>query len=182
MPRAWLFALPFAVALVNGCRPAPVVTATGASATDNARRIVATLGEAGMVCEPTKENFVHCNVEGIDVVIGVTVAATGMQLTMLIPFHQPACAVPTYHGKIAKFNSDYFMVVAGCVNDKTLMLAHRSHLFRAGLDKKDLQGIVKHWFLVAIGAANEEGLLEPVAAEPPPKKSEEPESGKVKSW
>ena len=180
MPRAWLFALPFAVALVNGCRPAPVVSPTATAQSDNAKQIIATLGEVGMVCEPTKESYVHCNVDGVDVVVAVTVAATGMQLAMFIPFHQPACAVPGYHGKIAKFNSDYFMVVAGCLNDKTLMLSHRSHLFRAGLDKKDLQGIVKHWILVAVGAANEEGLLAPVAAEPPQKKVEEPESGKVK--
>ncbi|MBI2391484.1 MAG: YbjN domain-containing protein [Deltaproteobacteria bacterium] len=190
MPRRLLLAFPLgALAALStiGCQPPPVVSPSAAAPAETAERIAASLTESGIECQPTKESFVHCTFEGVDVVLGVTLASTGVQLTMMVPFQQPACAVPAYHARIAKFNAEYFMVVAGCVGDKTLILSHRSHLFRAGLDKKDLHSIVKHWTMIAVGTASEAGLLEPAAegpAEPTPKKKkpDEPVPNKVKGW
>lgn len=193
MPRRPVLAFPLgalgALAMLSslGCQPQPVVSPSGAAPADSAQRIAASLTESGIECQPTKESFVHCNWEGVDVVLGVTLASTGVQLTMMVPFQQPACAAPAYHARIAKFNAEYFMVVAGCVGEKTLILSHRSHLFRAGLDKKDLHAIVKHWTMIAVGTASEGGLLEPAAAAPaeptaPKKKPDEPAPNKVKGW
>jgi hypothetical protein len=184
MSRSTLLAVPFAVALACGCRPPPVVGPKAGATADTAQRMVSTLAEAGIACEPTKESFVHCNSEGVDLVLGVTLAATGTQLTMVIPFHQPACAAGSYRMRLAKFNGEYFGVVAGCLNEKTLLLSHRSHLFKGGLEKKDFQQIVKLWITIAIGTASEAGLLAPAApAEAPPEKATgETGPGKIRSW
>ncbi len=176
MLRTFLAALPFAVVLAVGCRPAAVVSPNGGTALDSANKIVAALGEGGVACETTKEKFVHCNVEGVDLVIGVTLAPTGTQLTLMLPFHQPACSAAGYHEKLAKFNADYFMVVAACVDAKTLIIAHRSHLFRSGLDKKDLQDVVRRWMEVAFSTATHEGLLAPAGSEGAPATPDEHDS------
>lgn len=178
-----LYSLAVALLLATGCRPAPVVGPVSADGAATAHRISGALGEAGISCEVTKESFVHCNIDGTDVVVVVSLASTGRQFTLMIPVPQPACAVPAYHARIAKFNSDFILVTAGCIDDKTLILAHRSHLFRPGFDKQDVVDIVKKWFPTAVGLAHEEGLLEagehgPAAPEPKAKEKDVP-AGKI---
>lgn len=158
-----------ALASATGCRPTPLVGPTAADPQASARPIADALGEAGVTCEVTKGSFVHCNVDGADLVAVVSLASTGRQLTLMIPVPQPACATAEFHARIAKFNADYILVTAGCVDAKTLILGHRTHLFRPGLDKADLVDVVKKWVPTAVGVASQEGLLAPPAAEPPGK-------------
>jgi len=177
-----LLTLALVSALAFGCRTVPVVSpSTSVDGPATAQQVAAVLGEAGISCEITKETFVHCNIDGTDGVLAVTLASTGRQLTLMVPVQQPACGVPEFHAKVAKFNSDFILVSAACLDNDTLMLSHRTHLFRGGLDKADLQDIVKKWFPTAFALAAEQGLLAPAAAtapsEPPPppaKKGKEP--------
>lgn len=169
------FAFAVALCCASGCRPAPLVGPTAVDAQAGAQRLAEAFGEAGLSCEVAKGSFVHCNVDGADVVVVVSLASTGRQLTLMIPVPQPACATPDYHARIAKFNADYILVTAGCVDTKTLILGHRTHLFRPGLDKADVVDIVKKWVPTAVSLANAEGLLAPAPADAPklsPKSSE----------
>ncbi len=161
-----LATMALALLLASGCRPPPIVGPGVAEGPAAAQRVSGALVEAGLSCEVTKESFVHCNIDGTDIVVVISLASTGRQFTMMVPVPQPACAVPAYHARIAKFNTDFILVTAGCIDDKTLILSHRSHLFRPGFDKQDVVDIVKKWFPTAVGLAHEEGLLGPVEGAP----------------
>lgn len=173
-----LSAAAIALPILAGCRPQTVVGPDSADQSSTAIKIAGTLSESGVSCEVTKEGFVHCNLEGTDAVILVSLAATGRQLTLMVPMPQPACSIPAFHARIAKFNSEFILVSAACVDAKTLILSHRSHLFRPGLHRSDLEDIVRKWFPTAVGIAAAEGLLGPVSmspsAPPPPTKDKEP--------
>lgn len=157
-----------ALLLAVGCVPPTVVGPGSTEGAATAERVASSLSESGISCEVTEKNYVHCNVDGNEVVLAVTIASTGRQLTLMVPYQQPACALPAYHARIARFNSDFILVAAGCVDEKTLILSHRTHLFRPGLAKQDLEDIVRKWFPVAVGVATEQGLLGPVSAEAEP--------------
>lgn len=141
----------------SACAPQSVI-ASGAQGPDSADRVSDALAAKGVSCD-VDGAYARCVVNGIKMSLTVTLATTGRQLWMVVPYAQDACAQPAYHARIQKFNEGYFLVVAACVDKSTLMLSHHTQLFRAGLGKEELQKIVEYWVSMAVGAAANAGLI-----------------------
>jgi hypothetical protein len=109
----------------------------------------------------------------------------GTQLILAVPFKQPACAGGSYHERLSAFNANYSLATAGCLNNKVLLVSHRTHLFRAGFDRAELRSIVTHWVEAVVMTVKRAGLLDTyeLPAEPPPKakskKPKAPEGGTI---
>lgn len=118
----------------------------------------------------------RCVVDGTKMSLQVALSATGRQLWMVVLYEQPSCARPAYHARIQKYNAQYFMVGAACLDKTTLVLSHRSHLFHAGLGKEELQQFVEYWVAMAVGSASTAGLIGGESTEATP---EEPAGSKA---
>lgn len=156
------------------CAPQPVIGPSQMITPQTPYKLAEALRDPQTECEITKETVVHCKVEGIDVLLGPAAAPTGLQLILAVPYDQPSCAAGGYHEKLNAFNAEFSMATAACISEKVLLISHRTHLFKAGVDRAELKNMVRRWAVFVNASAQSAGLLEvteDAAPAPPPKKT-----------